>query len=372
MASNPPRPISIPELYRRFPYDATAEQWFVQQRWQGEPYCPHCGSYRVQQGAAHATMPFRCRDCRRRFSVRTGTTMQASNLGYQTWAVAIYRLTTSPKGVASTQLARELGITQKSAWHLGHRIRAAWRAADLPFDGIVEADETWIGGLEGNKHARDRWRVPKMAVLALRQRATGHIAAAIAPAVNRPTAQQFVLAHTQPDAIVLTDGSGVYSRLPRQHHVVQHSVGEIRPGRDHHEWDRILLGAFGPRLQRRLPPDERQTPGPLRGRIRGPAQRPRAGAARAHGGPGARDGRADPQLAGAGRSAGGFVSGRGSAPPCITACASCSGVAAIRRSSGGGAGFGAGGGPGSRSLAIGTLQPGRPLVQLGQLPLHHA
>ena len=143
------RGISLMEIMDRFPDDATAERWFVETRWPDGPHCPHCGSTNVQSGAKHPTMPFRCRTCRKRFSVRTGTALQASNLGYRVWAVAIYLLTTSLKGVSSMKLHRDLNITQKTAWHLAHRLRQAW-AVEQPakFDGPVEVDEVYIGGKE--------------------------------------------------------------------------------------------------------------------------------------------------------------------------------------------------------------------------------
>ena len=91
--------------------------------------CPACGHADVQTGAAHKSMPFRCRkqrNARKRFSVKTGTAIQSSNLGYQTWAIAMYLVLTSIKGVSSMRLRRDLKITQKSVWHLAHRIRMAF------------------------------------------------------------------------------------------------------------------------------------------------------------------------------------------------------------------------------------------------------
>ena len=101
----------------------------------------------VQDGTKHKTMPYRCRDCRKWFSVKTGTVMQSSKLGLQVWAVATYLLTTGLKGQASMKLHRDLGITQKSAWHLAHRIRETWAKKNEPtMAGPVEVDETYIGG----------------------------------------------------------------------------------------------------------------------------------------------------------------------------------------------------------------------------------
>ena len=95
--------ISLAELFAMFPDDAAAERWFCEARWPSGVACPHCGSMNVQAGAAHK-MPYRCRDCRQRFSTRTGTTRADSKLGYQKWAIAIYRVTTSLKGVSSMKL----------------------------------------------------------------------------------------------------------------------------------------------------------------------------------------------------------------------------------------------------------------------------
>ena len=144
--------MTLVELMQMFPDDAEAERWFVETRWPDGPACPNCESTNVQSGAAHKTMPYRCRTCRKRFSVKTGTAMEASNLGYQTWALAIYLLTTSLKGVSSMKLHRDLGISQKSAWHLAHRLRQAWAEhGAAPFQGPIEVDETFIGGKEGRK-----------------------------------------------------------------------------------------------------------------------------------------------------------------------------------------------------------------------------
>ena len=109
MATNTPgRPyrkgLTRAEFFRKFPDDATAEALFAEMRWPNGPRCPHCNSDRVQSGAAHKTMPYRCRDCRKRFSVRTGTDMADYKLGYQTWALATYLLTTGIKGTSSLKL----------------------------------------------------------------------------------------------------------------------------------------------------------------------------------------------------------------------------------------------------------------------------
>ena len=118
--------MSLIEVLRMFPNDATAERWFIKVRWPDGVYCPHCGSVSVQTGTKHKTMPYRCRDCRKWFSVKTGTVMQSSKLGLQVWALASYLITTGIKGQSSMKLHRDLSITQKTAWHLAHRVRETW------------------------------------------------------------------------------------------------------------------------------------------------------------------------------------------------------------------------------------------------------
>ena len=118
--------LSTKQFFKMFPDDAAAEKWFIRNRWPDGICCPRCGSTNVNTEHKHKTMPFRCRDCRKPFSTKTGTPMQASNLGYLDWMYAIYLLVTNLKSVSSMKLHRELEITQKSAWHLAHRIRKGW------------------------------------------------------------------------------------------------------------------------------------------------------------------------------------------------------------------------------------------------------
>ena len=100
--------LSLPDIIKLFPDEKAAEAWFAQCRWPHGPQCPRCGSWRIQSGTAHKTMPYRCRECRRWFSVRTKTVMAESKLGYQVWILAIYLLTTGIKGTSSMKL-RHLG-----------------------------------------------------------------------------------------------------------------------------------------------------------------------------------------------------------------------------------------------------------------------
>ncbi len=148
--------ITLIEVIAMFPDDESAEKWFASVRWPDGPACPRCRGSSVQSGAAHPSMPYRCRGCGKRFSVRTGSVMADAKLGYRVRAVALFLLTTGLQGVSGMKLHRDPGISRKSAWHLAHRIRACWER-DL-FVGPVEVDETCVGGKERNKHESKKAR----------------------------------------------------------------------------------------------------------------------------------------------------------------------------------------------------------------------
>jgi transposase-like protein len=231
--------LSLIGITKIFPDDQTAEAWIAANRWPEGPICPHCGSDRVQSGAAHATMPYRWRECRKRFSIRAGAVMQKSKLGYQVWAIATYLLTTGIKGTSSMKLHRDLGITQKSAWHLAHRIRATWADWNQArFTGPVEADETYIGGLRKNMHRQRRESLTgrsaagKTPVAGVRDRASGRVSAAVVPDTTGRTLRGFVQERTEPGTMVYTDETPAYLALP-YHQSVRHSVGEYVDGTVH-------------------------------------------------------------------------------------------------------------------------------------------
>ena len=233
--------LTLVELFRRFPDDVTAERWFVKTRWPDGPHCPHCGSVNVLSGAKHPTMPYRCREkgCRKRFSVRTGTVMEASNLGYQTWAIAIYLSLTNLKSISSMKLHRDLGVTQKTAWHLAHRIRAAYESDEGEFAGPVEADETFMGGKRKNMHAsrrrelKGRGAVGKTTVAGVKDRETKQVRARVVPSTDAATLQGFVGEHTAEGATVYTDEAKAYQGMSYAHEVVAHGVGEYVRGMAH-------------------------------------------------------------------------------------------------------------------------------------------
>ena len=227
--------LTLIQIIGMFPDDAAAEGWFVERRWPDGPYCPHCGSFNVQSGIKHKTMTHRCRDCEKRpmFSLKTGTIMEGTKLGYRVWAIAFYLVATNLKGVSSMKLHRDLGVTQKTAWHLAHRIRETWARESCPFAGPVEADETYIGGKRKNmpnakrKELTGRGTVGKAAVAGVKDRETNRVAARRMEATDSGALQGFVRDNVQPGATLYTDEAAAYAGMPEfTHEAVNHSAKE--------------------------------------------------------------------------------------------------------------------------------------------------
>lgn len=201
-------------------------------KWKDGAFCPHCGSLRIYHFSDNRT--HKCGDCRKRFSIRVGSIFEDSKLPLRKWFMAIFLITSHKKGIASTQLAKDLGVTQKTGWFVLHRLRYAAKTKSFtkPLKGHVEVDETYVGGKEKNKHADKRMPgsqggANKAAVVGLLER-EGELRVRYVSRVDGATLKGEINRNVDPDAVVLTDEHRGYSGLrPRyKHFTVNHSKGE--------------------------------------------------------------------------------------------------------------------------------------------------
>ena len=232
-------------LLKAFPDEAACAQHLEQLRWPNGITCPLCSGSRKIHRLSRPGI-YKCADCRKQFSIRKGTIYEESRLPLQKWFVAAFLMTTSQKGISSYQLAREIGITQKTAWFVLGRLRKASEQASAAagiLPGPVEADESYFGGKNKNRHESKKTQsgrgpVGKMAVAGVRSRATGHVLTKKIERADAATLIPFVEGTATPGATVYTDEAAAYASLPnlfnRLHHeTVNHSAGEYVRGKAH-------------------------------------------------------------------------------------------------------------------------------------------
>ena len=202
--------------------------------WPKGPVCPHCGSReRISKMNGKSTRigMYKCYVCRKPFTVKIGTIFEDSHLPMRLWLQAMYLICSSKKGFSANQLHRTLGVTLKTAWFLGHRIREAMREGDLaPFGsdgGIVEVDETFIGQEEGVP--KRRGYAHKRKVLSLVDRESGQARSIVIDSLKAASIVPILKENIAHEAMVMTDDAGQYKYLNEhfsEHGCVQHSQGE--------------------------------------------------------------------------------------------------------------------------------------------------
>jgi transposase-like protein len=230
--------ISTFKLFEIFPDEATARTYLEGRLWPNGVKCPTCKS--GERITTRRDGFYRCNACKLDFTVRTGTIFERSHVPLHKWLYAMYLLVTARKGISSMQLAKEIGITQKSAWFVLHRLREACNDENSNLKGLIEVDETFIGGKEMNKHDKNKLKagrgsVGKVPVLGMRERGGKTLAMTI-EATSREEIQSAIHARVEAGSTLMTDEHAAYDGMDEllfRQERVNHSAGEYVRGMAH-------------------------------------------------------------------------------------------------------------------------------------------
>jgi transposase-like protein len=231
---------TLADLYHTFSDNQVALDHFKAIRWRNGEFCPYCGHDKVYTLKANR---YQCAQCRNTFSILVGTVFENTKLPLKVWFGAMWLITNHPKGIASTTLAKDLGVTQKTAWFVLHRLRHVARTQSFntpPMTGKVEIDETYVGGKAKNRHGR---RYGKGAaafghttVIGAAERGGQTVARVMPAGFTRPSAETFIESVVSPDAEMLaTDAHPIYQTIEGypQHQTIDHRKGEYVRGDVH-------------------------------------------------------------------------------------------------------------------------------------------
>ena len=229
---------SFIDMLAALPDDKACREYLEEKLWNGIPTCAHCGT--VDAKAMKLTVKgefkgmYKCRSCRERFTVTLKTMFEGSHIPLRKWFIAIYIFSLHKKGVSSHQLASDLGITQKSAWFLLHRIRQAFGQKKDALSNTVEIDETFMGGESKNKHTNKKVKNERggtmhtqQPVLGMRER-DGNVVAVVVPNRNKETILPIILNTVEQGSTIMTDEYTAYKDLKHthEHFTVNHGAKE--------------------------------------------------------------------------------------------------------------------------------------------------
>ena len=223
---------SFASMLTALPTDTACREYLELRRWNGTPVCPHCGvadakHYKLNVKGEFKGM-YKCKSCKERFTVTLGTMFEGSPISLRKWFIATYIFASHKKGISSHQLARDLGVTQKTAWFMLHRLRFALGTGsfEMPKTGgggeVVEVDEKYVGGQAENKHASKRIKgaqsaLDKACVVGVLNRETGASTVVLQPQITGQERTQsiknVVFNLVDPKATLITDSHNAYKTI---------------------------------------------------------------------------------------------------------------------------------------------------------------
>lgn len=226
--------VNLIQFQEQFATEQVCVNYLEKARWSDEPVCPHCGvfgAYRFSNGRV-----FKCKTCRKQFTVRVGTIFEDSHLPLKKWFLAIYLLTSLKKGLSSIQLAKYLGVTQKTAWFILQRIRYAVNTDEFkaPLKNVVEGDETYYGGAKRGSQ-RGRGAENKSPIFGLIER-QGKVICKAVENVKTKTVMPLIRKYVEVGTSMMTDEYGIYNTLEKngyKHETVNHGHKEYVRGDAH-------------------------------------------------------------------------------------------------------------------------------------------
>ena len=230
--------LNLSALAKHFSDEDAARELLEQLRWNGNPACPHCGGlepYKLTPKPKSKTRKgvYKCKACRKQFTVTVGTVFEASHIPLSKWLLALHLLASSKKGISAHQLHRNLGISYKGAWFMAMRLRHAMSSGPMSLlAGVVEADETYVGakGKRGTKSGTPQADSHKTPVVALVERGTGRVIAEPMMRVTAANVGKMIEKYVRNDATLMTDEFPVYKQIAedfgQKHWTVKHKERE--------------------------------------------------------------------------------------------------------------------------------------------------
>jgi transposase-like protein len=235
--------ISVLQLADKLRNEADAYKYLEELRWGNQPACPHCGSIdpyfltpadgktrKTRTGSESQRRVWKCRACRKQFSVLTGTIFHGTKIPVRIWVMVVFEMASSKNGIAAKEIERKYGLTSKSAWFMMHRIREAMKREPMAglLSGRVVVDETYIGGTPKNRHGHRPKQIKgtnittdKTPVVALVSRDTGEVRSMVLANVTGENLHAAIKGEVEPERTVLhTDGNFRYPRIA--HHYAGH------------------------------------------------------------------------------------------------------------------------------------------------------